>query len=152
MDMKKDEGYLEFIASENFRNQIEIWYKAYNIIHEKTELFHDFVISLYNIIDETYLGADVIITQEEQKNHFDWCWNKVVQNFEKESIRFKETGQHHDYLWSFFYEAYYLNDNLATNRIKEYFTKLFQFSYRKTRSELDMLTEIYKILDANIKM
>ena len=149
--MKKDESYLEFVASENFRNQIEVWYKAYNIIREKTELFYDFVIGLYELIDSTYLGPDVIVTQEEQLNHFNWCWNKTIQNFEKESITFKESGQHHDYLWDFFYEAYYLNDNFNNNRIKEYFTKLFQFNFRKTRSELDMLTEIYKILDANIK-
>ncbi len=151
MNMKKDESYLEFIASENFRNQIEVWYKAYNIIREKTELFHDFAITLYDIIEETYLGSDVIITEQEQKNHFNWCWKKVIQSFEKESIKFKESGQHHDYLWNFFYEAFYINENNVNNRIKEYFTKLFQFNYRKTRSELDMLTEIYKILEANIK-
>lgn len=149
--MKKDESYLEFIASENFRNQVEIWYKAYNIIREKTELFHDFVLTLYEIIDETYLGPDVIVTEQEQKNHFLWCWKKNLENFEKESIKFKETGQHQDYLWNFFYEAYYLNDNGSDNRIKEYFNKLFQYNFRKTRSELDMLTEIYKILESSIK-
>lgn len=150
MDMRKDEGYLEFIASENFRNQAEIWYKAYNIIRENTELFHDFVISLYEIIDETYLGPDVIITELQQKQHFEWCWKKVLHSFEKESIHFRESGQHHDYMWNFFNEAYYMNDT-TQNRIREYFTKLFKFDYRKTRSELDMLTEIYKILESNIK-
>lgn len=150
MDMRKDEGYLEFIASENFRNQAEVWYKAYNIIHEKTELFYDFVISLYDVIDETYLGPDVVITETQQKQHFEWCWKKVLHSFEKESIHFRESGQHHDYMWNFFNEAYYMNDT-TQNRIREYFTKLFKFDYRKTRSELDMLTEIYKILESNIK-
>jgi hypothetical protein len=150
MDMRKDEGYLEFIASENFRNQAEVWYKAYNIIHEKTELFYDFVISLYDVIDETYLGPDVVITEAQQKQHFEWCWKKVIHSFEKESIHFRESGQHHHYMWSFFNEAYYMNDT-TQNRIKEYFTKLFKFDYRKTRSELDMLTEIYKILESNLK-
>jgi hypothetical protein len=150
MDMRKDEGYLEFIASENFRNQAEVWYKAYNIIHEKTELFYDFVISLYDVIDETYLGPDVVITEAQQKQHFEWCWKKVLHTFEKESIYFRESGQHHDYMWNFFNEAYYMNDT-TQNRIREYFTKLFKFDYRKTRSELDMLTEIYKILESNIK-
>lgn len=148
--MRKDEGYLEFIASENFRNQAEVWYKAYNIIHEKTELFYDFVISLYDVIDETYLGPDVVITETQQKQHFEWCWKRVLHSFEKESIHFRESGQHHDYMWSFFNEAYYMNDT-TQNRIREYFTKLFKFDYRKTRSELDMLTEIYKILESNIK-
>lgn len=148
--MKRSEGYLEFVSSENFRNQAEVWYKAYNIIREKTELFHDFIVSLYDLIDETYLGADVTITEADKKNHFIWCWNKVINNFSKESIDFKENGQHFDYLWLFFNEAYYLNDS-KSNRIKEYFDKLFQYDFKKTRSELDMLTEFYKILDANLK-
>jgi hypothetical protein len=113
-------------------------------------LFYDFVISLYDVIDETYLGPDVVITEAQQKQHFDWCWKKVLHSFEKESIHFRESGQHHDYMWNFFNEAYYMNDT-TQNRIREYFTKLFKFDYRKTRSELDMLTEIYKILESNIK-
>lgn len=150
MGMKKDDGYLEFVYSENFKNQAEVWYKAYNILREKTELFHDFVICLYSLIDETYLGGDVTITEKDKKNHFIWCWNKVILNFSKESIHFKETGQHFDYMWLFFNEAYYLNEG-KTDRIKDYFQKLFQFDYKKTRSELDMLTEFYKILDSNLK-
>lgn len=148
--MKKKEGYLGFVSYEDFKNQAEVWYKAYNIIREKTELFHDFVISLYNLIDSTYMGSDVTITEMDKKNHFTWCWNKIINNFSKESIYFKETGQHYDYIWLFFNEAYYLNET-RTTRIKEYFDKLFQFEYQKTRSELDMLTEFYKILDHNLK-
>jgi hypothetical protein len=53
-------------------------------------------------------------------------------------------------MWLFFNEAYYLNGGI-NNKIKEYFIKLFKFDYKKTRSELDILTEIYKILDANLK-
>ena len=150
MDMKRSEGYLEFVSSENFRNQAEVWYKAYNIIREKTELFHDFIVCLCDLIDETYLGADVTITEADKKNHFTWCWDKVITNFAKESIEFKERGQHYDYFWLFFNEAYYLSDS-KSNRIKEYFKKLFQFDFKKTRSELDMLTEFYKILDTNLK-
>ena len=105
---------------------------------------------LYEIIDETYLGPDVIITELQQKQHFEWCWKKNIHTFDKESIYFKESGQHYVYMWNFFNEAYYMNDN-TQNRIKEYFRRLFQFDYKKTRSELDMLTEIYKILESNIK-
>ena len=87
--MEKKEGYLEFIVSENYKNQLDIWYKAYNISREKIELFHDFIISLYQIIDETYLGSDVIFTDIDQKNHYTWCWDKLISNFEKEKIFFK---------------------------------------------------------------
>jgi hypothetical protein len=150
MDMKKREEYLSFVSYEDFKNQAEVWYKAYNIIREKTEVFHDFIVSLYDLVEKTYMGSDATITELDKKNHFTWCWNKVIDNFSKESIYFKETGQHYEYMWVFFNEAYYLNET-GPNRIREYFDKLFQFDYRKTRSELDMLTEFYKILDHNLK-
>ncbi len=150
--MEKKEGYLEFIVSENYKNQIDIWYKAYNISRERTELFYDFVISLYSLIDETYLGNDVIFSEEDQKNHFTWCWDKVIDNFSKENIHFKERGNHYLYFWNFFLEAYYftLLDE-QTVQISDYFYKLFDFKHKKSRSELDMLTEIYKLLEYNLK-
>jgi hypothetical protein len=148
--MGKNEGYLEFIASENFKNQAEVWYKAYNIIREKTELYYDIIISLYDVIDSTYLGEDVLYNQKDQQGHFNWCWNKVLTDLEKESIYLKERGPHYDYLWLFFQEAFYMLNGNAL-KIKEYFYKLFKYDFKKTRSELDMLTEIYKLLESNFK-
>ena len=150
--MEKREGYLQFISSESYRHQIDIWYKAHNISREKTELFYDFVTSLYELIDNTFLGADVLQSEDDQRNHFTWCWNTTIENFNKEKIYFKERGNHYEYFWNFFLEAYYfeqLDGNII--KIREYFYKLFDFKYRKTRSELDMLTEIYKLFEQNLK-
>ena len=150
--MEKKEGSLEFVSLENYKQQIDIWYRAYNISRERIELFHDFLASLYELIDQTYLGPELFDIEENQKNHFTWCWDKTVDNFSKEKIYFKERGNHHEYLWNFFLEAYYYNQLDGVKiRIQEYFTILFDFNYRKTRSELDMLTEIYKIFEQNLK-
>lgn len=146
------EGYLEFISSESYKHQIDIWYRAYNISREKTELFYDFINSIFFLIEETYLGEDVMDLELNQKSHFTWCWDKTIENFNKEKIFFKERGIHYEYFWNFFLEAYYINkqeDGII--RINEYFYKLFDFQHKKTRSELDMLTEIYKLLDQNLK-
>jgi hypothetical protein len=150
--MEKRESYLEFVTSENYRQQIDVWFKAYNISREKTELFYDFLISLHDLIHETYLGIDVINSEVDQKSHFTWCWDKVIENFTKEKIFFKERGNTYEYFWNFFLEAFYytqLDGNIM--RIKEYFYILFHFEHKKTRSELDMLTEIYKLLEQNLK-
>ena len=150
--MENREGYLEFITSENYKHQIDIWYKAYNISREKTQLFYDFISALYELIETTYLGKDVINTEEDQKNHFIWCWDKTIENFNKEKIYFKERGNHFNYFWNFFLEAFYFIqlDNQSL-KILEYFYKLFDFKHKKSRSELDMLTEIYKLLEQNLK-
>jgi hypothetical protein len=104
------------------------------------------------LIDETYLGPDVLYNETDQRNHFSWCWNKTIENFNREKIYFKDKGNHYEYFWNFFFEAYYLTklDGKQT-RIGEYFYKLFDFSYKKSRSELDVLTEVYKLLEQNLK-
>lgn len=150
--MNKKEIIAGFTPLENYRYQIEIWYRAYNISREKMELFHDFLVSLYDLIDTTYLGSDVLSDENEIKGHFNWCWNNIIENFNKEKIYFKERGNYYEYFWNFFLEAFYFNkiDNKEI-RIVEYFNKLFDFDYIKTKSELDMLTEIYKLMDQNLK-
>lgn len=150
--MENKEGYLEFIFSENYKHQIDVWYRAYNITHEKTTLFYDFLISLCDIVDNTHLGIDVIKTEEEELGHFTWCWEKTIDNFSKERIYFKDNGRHKDYFYNFYKETYYIPKILNEHiKIKEYFNKLFDFKHKKSRSELDMLTEVYKLLEQNLK-
>lgn len=143
---------LEYISSENYRNQIDIWCRAYNISREKSELFHDFLVSLYDLIEDTFLGIDVLTLEEDQFGHFSWCWDRTIENFEKEKIYFKEKGLHFEYLWNLYIEAYYntkMNNN--TSRINEFFNMLFSFKHLKTRTEFDMFVEVYKILEQSLK-
>jgi hypothetical protein len=142
----------EFGTPSNYKHQIDIWYRAHSINYEKIELFYDFLTSVYELVDSTFLGSDVTLSESDQRNHFDWCWGKTIQNFSLEKIHFKPTGAHHEYLWNFFLEAYYFSiTNEEPIKIKEYLFKLFDFTHTKTRSELDMLAEVYKLLDQNLK-
>ena len=104
------------------------------------------------MVDETYLGSDVVYLEESQRGHFTWCWDKIVDNFSKEKILFKERGNYYEYFWNFFLEAFYFNKlDEKPVRIREYLETLFDFKHKKTRSELDMLSEIYKLFEQNLK-
>jgi hypothetical protein len=152
MGMENKESYLEFVSSESYKHQIDVWSKTYNISREKIELFYDFLISLYDLVNNTYLGEDFLQSEEEQRSHFTWCWDKTIDSFNKEKIFFKERDSCYEYFWNFFLEAYYFAQFDGNHvRIGEYFYKLFDFKHRKTRSELDMLTEIYKMFEQNLK-
>jgi hypothetical protein len=132
--------------------QIDIWFKANNIIHEKTELFHDFVFSIFSLIQSTYLGDEVTESDEDKISHFNWCWNKVIDDFEKEKISFERTGLHYDYFWSFFHDAYYYEDDKEdTAKVEQFFSSIFNLTTKKTKSELDMLGDLYKILEKSIR-
>ncbi len=150
--MRKKDNIYELIVSESYKQQLEIWFRAYNISHEKLELFHDFLFTLYDYIDKTYLGEDVTYLDVDQKNHFSWSWNKTIKQFELENIFFNPNGLHFDYLWKFFHEAYYYNQMKGIKiKIKEYFDVLFDFNHKKTKAELDILVEIYKLMNEALK-
>ena len=87
--MENRESYLEFISSESYKHHLDVWYRTYNISNEKTELFYDFLISVYNLIEDTFLGEDVLNNEIEQRNHFTWCWDKTIDSFSKEKIYLK---------------------------------------------------------------
>jgi hypothetical protein len=150
--MEYKDFFIESGDSNKYKKQLDVWYKTYNIHREKIELFYDFLMSLYDLVDTTFLGVDVLYDENDQLNHFTWCWEKTIENFGKERIHVKNKGNHYEYLWNFFYEAYYISQILGKdNRISEYLYKLFDFRYQKTRSELGILTEVYKLLDVNLK-
>jgi hypothetical protein len=104
------------------------------------------------MVDDTFLGSDVMGDEENQKNHFSWAWDKVIESLSKEKIYIKNRGVHYEYFWNFYLEAYYYAQiDGYDSKIPDYFLKLFDFEHRKSKSELEILTEIYKILDQNLR-
>jgi hypothetical protein len=102
-------------------------------------------------MDRTYLGVDIMDEELNQKGHFTWCWDKTINNFKKERIVFKERGIHYEYFWTFFMETFYhAQMDGEETKLKEYLFKLFNYKHKKTRPELGVLTEIYKILEKNL--
>ena len=141
------------LTLEEYRQQINIWYASNNIIREKSELYYDFISSLLNLIDETYLGSDIISSQEDTTNHFMWCFNKIISNFEHERIKFAPISTTaYDYLWFFLYKGYYSSDiDDKVDILLEYFKYLFDYNMVKTPSELESFMDFYKIFDQNLK-
>lgn len=148
--MEKDnEARLTF---ETYKEQIDTWYRAHNIIREKSELYYDFLSSLLDLIDETYLGSDILVSDDDIINHFNWCFSKIINNFEQERIHFIVKGDHYEYLWALLYRSYYKSLNEEKYVIlSNYFKELFIFSKIKTPIELESFIEIYKIFDKNLK-
>lgn len=152
-----ENNFLKWLTQPISLEEIETWFSVNNMIPEKIELFSDFSNSLLNIINETYLGEEengitkINLTDIDKKNHFDWCWRKNIENFEKENFFFNNSGDHYDYFSSFFRDAYYhQKDEKVKQNISNFFIDLFTNFNRYTKSDLDMITEIYKMLENNI--
>ena len=77
----------------------------------------------------------------------------ALTNFKKEEILFEEDGDHYVYFKIFFEEIFYKQDDKKIrNSIDIFFRDVFDFEKTFTRSDLDMILEIYKNLDKNINI
>jgi hypothetical protein len=153
------ENFFNYITKPLNPDDVEVWFRANNIIHEKMELFSDFMHSLNQVILDTYLGetplsneTKITLTKEDKMSHFEWCWKKTLSNFSKEGIIFQEKGEHYDYFKTFFEDIFYnQQEEKIRNSIGNFFQDLFDKEKSFTKSDLDMIITIYKLLDKNIK-
>tara|TARA_B100000287_G_C20194201_1_gene607442 strand:- start:59 stop:538 length:480 start_codon:yes stop_codon:yes gene_type:complete len=143
--------FLDYVTKPLSADEVDTWIMIHGITLEKSNLFFDFICSLYILIEDTHLGDEVIVTEEQKLGHFKWCWEKNIDNFKVENIFFKKTGDHWEYFWNFFSESFYKEgDKENIEKMDDYMKKLFELHVEKTKSDLDVLTDIYKILDKSL--
>lgn len=150
------ENFFNWMAKPIPREEVVVWFNVHNMNYEKIELCGDLFKSLNKIILDTYMGEDtsetkILLTQEDKKLHFEWCWKRLVENFNKENIKLKLEGEHKDYFEDFFMDTFY---NQPEKHVKEaipnFITDVFEIEKPFTKSDLDILTELYKLIEKNI--
>lgn len=138
------------------KDEVDIWFSVHNMIPEKIELYGDIVESLTTLVLETYLGEQTIETKirmsdDDITNHFDWCWKKTLEGFEKENILIDSEGEHKDYVKTFFLDSfYYQKDSEIRSAVKLFVTDLFDIDKVFVKSDLDIITEIYKVFNRTV--
>jgi len=152
------ENFFNYLSKPLPPDEVDIWFRINNIIPEKLELYSDFSLSLYMMIVDTYLGdttdrneTKIKLSSEDNLKHFEWCFNKTIDNFKKEGINFKKKGEHYEYFKNFFSDVFYnqKQENIKNN-IKTFFTQLFNTKTPFSKSDLDIISVIYKNLDKNM--
>lgn len=151
------ENFFNYITKQIPLEDVEICFRSNNIIIEKLDLYYDFIKSINVTIIDTYLGDDssetkIVMSEDDNEKHFIWCWNKVIENFKKENIQFNHKGEHFDYLKTFFIDIFYnQKEDKVRKSINSFFDELFDIKKPFTKSDLDMLLTIYKLLEKNQK-
>ena len=155
--MNSMENFFNWISKPIPKEEVVIWFNVHNMVYEKIELYGDIFKSLNYIVTDTYLGDNgnetkIILSKEDNESHFEWCWNKILEGYKKENIIIKHGGPHKDYLKSFFMDTFY---NQKEKNIKEaipnFLVDVFDVSKPFSKSDLDILTELYKLMDKNIE-
>ena len=158
--MNSMENFFNWMAKPVPTDEVIIWFNVHNMIYERMELYGDIFKSLNHTIVDTYMGepqgnsseTKISLSQEDKDLHFEWCWKHVVENFNKENIRIKLDGDHKNYFKSFYMDTFY---NQSERSIKEsipvFLQEIFDVSTPFSKSDLDMITEMYKLMEKNIE-
>lgn len=152
------ENFFKWLSVPIDRGELEVYFNMHNIIREKVDLFCDIVKTLNIIVEDTYLGGNVhnevniAYSDEDKSKHFDWCWTKTIDSFKKENIILNESGDHKNYLKSFYTEIFYDKKNKIDNvDISKFVSELFNIDAEFSKADLEILTEFYKVLDKNVE-
>lgn len=151
------DNFFSYIMKPLKKEDVDLWFRVNNLIVEKIELYYDFCETLHLTVKGTYLGDEsdnetkITMDSEDIRNHFNWCWKKTIDDFKKEHIYFKEEGEHYDYFYKFFFEMFYeQKKKQIKNTISEFIENVFDIDKLFSKSDLDILTSTYKILDKNM--
>jgi hypothetical protein len=146
---------MNYISTPLTDDSITILYTANNVKFDRVRLYLDFILSFLHLSFDTYLGDD-IMTLNDQINHFNWCWDKNLENFKKENINFENNLELRNYFKEFMIEIYYSLEGKENNKnITENITTLWKhiFNYKgvKSRADVDSFIDIYNIFDKSLK-
>ena len=147
-------SFLAYINNPMTWEVITMVYTKNNIKYEKCQLYSDFVQSLLITVFDTYMGDDVT-PQEEQNNHFIWCWNKTIEIFKEEGIHFKN-DRIMEYFSEFMFEVFYFNQeknksDYTDKTILKLWLDIFNYSKLKTNADIDTFIEIYRLMEMSLK-
>ena len=83
------ENFFNWLSKPIPKDEITTWFNVHNMYYERIELYGDIFKSLNQIIIDTYLGSDVnetkiVLSEEDNVSHFDWCWKKTIESFRKD--------------------------------------------------------------------
>lgn len=151
------ENFFNWLVEPIPKEELETYFNIHNINREKVDLFLDILISLNNTISQTYLGDShndnfaIEYTQDDNEKHFDWCWQKTIDSFKKENIILKKNGNHYKYLKIFYFDIFYNKvSGVDKKAIKTFISELFNIEGTFSKADLQILTEIYRLLDENL--
>jgi hypothetical protein len=152
MDRMNTIEFLRYISTPLTKEEMTLLYKANNVKYDKCELYYDFIKTLNLLVVDTFLGDDVINTDEDQKKHFLWCFSKIINDFKSQNIIFDDISDLRTYFYHFYNELFYPDEekDIVLTKLNNLPNLSFDYNRIKTRSDMDLLIELYKIFEKSL--
>lgn len=128
--------------------------QKYVLLMGRVDLFKDFTINLLYYVDKYYIDEEALNLDEDIYNHFNFCYNKVCDEFLLEGINFKENKELKEYFYKYYYHQYYksLNPEYGTSLKfhEKFWRNIFDIDNQKNKNIIALLVEIYLLFDKSI--
>lgn len=142
--------FINYMVEPLTYEQMNLLYKANDVKYDKCNLYYDIIKTLNKLIVDTYLGDDYIISDEEKNAHYKWCFNTVIENLKKEKIVFGDTNDIKNYFFFFYDELFYKDKEKNIEKIDNLAELSFKFYRLKSRSDMDIMIELYKLFEKSL--
>ena len=123
------------------------------IIKDRIEIYKDFTFNLLCYINKYYLDNVTLKLDEDIRNHYNWCFDKVCEEFKLEEINFSNNKKLREYFYGYYYQQYYkINKILPLTHYVNFWENIFDVDEYKSKNKniLNVLIELYEIFDASI--
>jgi hypothetical protein len=130
--------------------------KKYIIIRDRVEIYKDFTLNLLYYIIDYYLDDKTLSDDVDIKNHFNFCFNKVCDEFNKEGIDFSKNEVLREYFYQFYYLQFYKinkdsnSQDITIAHFIKFWKNVFNFEKQKNQTILSTLIEIYTVFDTSM--
>lgn len=130
---------------------IKKFYHEKKIFYIRLEVIKDFLFSLLDEVDKTYLG-DNLMTITNKKEHFEYCLDVTIENFIQENIHLHRTIKLQNFLFGVFFKYYYDIKKTKNNRrdFKMRISNILSYSLSKKESQLDEIHTYYTVFDESL--
>ena len=129
-------------------------YSQFLILKDRSEVYKDFTINLLNYIMYYYFDKDTLNNDKDINNHYNFCYNKVCDEFLKENIDFRNNEKLNNYLYNYFYNNVYHSSEMDTHtmksQIEKFWNNIFNVKKITDNNTLNVLVEVYMIFDETI--
>jgi hypothetical protein len=121
------------------------------IVKDRVEIYRDFALNLLHYIYHYYIDRESLSEDQDIKNHFNWCFKKVCDEFMEEGIDFRNNKELNQYFFSYYYHQFYtINQDVSIKYFEKFWNEIFEIDRLKNKNIINILIEIYNIYDKSI--
>ena len=131
--------------------------QKYIIVKDRVEIYKDFALNLLYTINHYYIDYESINSDEDIRNHFNWCFNRVCDEFLFERIDFTKNNELREYFRAYYYHQFYkaqtnVNQDTSLAYYERFWRTIFEIERQKNKNLINILIEIYTIFDKSINV